>query len=387
MTQMIDTEQAVRERYSRGAAVAESELCCPTSYDPRYLDVIPEEILEKDYGCGDPTASVEPDQTVLDLGSGSGKTCYILSQVVGPKGKVIGVDFNDDMLALAEKYRHRIGQAIGWHNVEFCKGAIQNLRRNLAAVDRWLAQHPPRNSQDLNELESRARKQENEKPLIADESVDVVVSNCVLNLVRSDDKDRLFAEIYRVLRNGGRAVISDIVADEDVPPNLQRDPELWSGCISGALREDAFLQAFIHAGFHAVQILKWTRKPWKVVEGIELRSVTVSADKGKVGPCWERNQAVMYKGPWSAVEDDDHHRFERRRRVAVCDKTFNLLRRGPYAPNLIFLDPAQPVPIADAVPFDCSRSPLRHPREMKDSNFRATERGSSECSGSNGQCC
>ncbi len=117
---------------------------------------------------------------------------------------------------------------------------------------------------------------------MADDSVDVVVSNCVLNLVEPKSKRQLFAEIFRVLRKGGRAVISDIVSDEEVPEHLQSDPELWSGCISGALTEDGFLKAFSDAGFYGIQILKRDEKPWRTVEGIEFRSVTVQAFKGKV---------------------------------------------------------------------------------------------------------
>ena len=386
MTQILDSEVAVRERYSRAAERVEDKLCCPTTYDPQYLKVIPAEILEKDYGCGDPTAHVNPGQTVLDLGSGSGKACYILAQVVGPQGRVIGVDFNDDMLALAGKYRGQIGEALGYHNVEFRKGSIQNLRRDLSAVDRRLAERRIETSQDLAELDAWPRREETERPLIPDESIDVVISNCVLNLVRFEEKGQLFDEIYRVLRNGGRAVISDIVADEDVPEALQKDGELWSRCISGALRDDAFLQSFVGAGFHAVEVLRWGDEPWQVVDGIEFRSVTVSAYKGKIGPCRERHQAVIYKGPWSAVEDDDHHRLVRGQRVAVCDKTFNLLRNGPYAGDLVFLEPSKPVSLNDAEPFDCNRTSLRHPRELKERGYRVTEGGASECCGSNGSC-
>ena len=112
----------------------------------------------------------------------------------------------------------------------------------------------------------------------------MVVSNCVLNLVVPEAKQKLFAEIFRVLRRGGRAVISDIVADESVPDSMVADPELWSGCISGALREDEFLAAFERAGFHGVRILERAETPWQVVEGIEFRSLTVEAFKGKQGP-------------------------------------------------------------------------------------------------------
>ncbi len=223
--------------------------------------------------------------------------------------------------------------------------------------------------------------------MIADESVDVVVSNCVLNLVRPEHKSQLFGEMVRVLRNGGRAVISDIVSDEDVPDHLQRDPTLWSGCISGAFREDLFLEAFVAAGFHGVEVLKLDARPWRTVEGIEFRSMTVSACKGKIGPCREHNQAVVYKGPFSAVHDDDGHRYPRGARVAVCQKTFRLLQREPYVGQFIHIDPEKPIAESDARPFDCSRDTLRHPRETKGAECRAADSGNSESCAPDGGCC
>src|SRR5262245_20699860 len=126
-----DYEAAVLQRYGEAAREVESCLCLPVSYDPRLLKVIPDEILEKDYGCGDPSRHIRQSETVLDLGSGSGKACYIISQIVGAGGKVIGVDFNPPMLELARKYQKTIGDQLGYHNVEFRRGRIQDLQTNL----------------------------------------------------------------------------------------------------------------------------------------------------------------------------------------------------------------------------------------------------------------
>jgi len=222
-------------------------------------------------------------------------------------------------------------------------------------------------------------------PLVADESVDVVVSNCVLNLVEPRAKRQLFEEIFRVLRKGGRAVISDIVCDELVPEHLQSNPELWSGCISGALTEEGFLAAFEQAGFYGVEVLKFDAAPWRTVEGIEFRSITIQAYKGKQGPCFERNQAVIYKGPFKEVLDDDGHRMERGRRYAVCDKTYNLYRKAPYAAAFEFIEPLSSIPLESAAPFDCTRTSLRHPRETKGMEYSATTDASQCCDG--GSCC
>ena len=245
MNQTFDVESAVGARYSHAAQQFEPQLCCAVSYDAQYLEAIPAEIIERDYGCGNPAQWVRRGETVLDLGSGGGKICYIAAQIVGAAGHVIGVDINDAMLALAEKHKAQIAEKLGFHNVEFRRGQIQNL-----------------------------------KPIIESDSVDVVLSNCVLNLVATEQKAQLFDEIFRVVKEGGRAVISDIVSDIEVPLALREDAQLWSGCIAGAYREQAFVEAFERAGFSDVTIVKRDEAPWQTVSGIEFRSVTVQAYKG-----------------------------------------------------------------------------------------------------------
>src|SRR5256886_16853656 len=121
-----------------------------------------------------------------------------------------------------------------------------------------------------------------------------------------------------------------MVSDEEMPYETQNDAEGWSGCIFGALTETGFRQAFEHGGFYGIQILKRNAQPWRTVQGIEFRSVTIEAFKGKQGECFERNQAVIYRGPFNEVLDDDNHRMERGRRYAGCDKTYNLYRKAPY---------------------------------------------------------
>lgn len=387
MSAVIDPEQSVIERYTQAAASRQDELCCPVQYDQRYLDVIPDEIKERDYGCGDPSAFVLDGDAVLDLGSGSGKICYIAAQIAGPRGHIIGVDANDEMLALAEKHRREIGDRLGYHNVEFRKGRIQDLSLDLALVDSYLAESPVRSAADLARFEAFCTSVRLDHPLVDDDSVDLVLSNCVLNLVRSEDKEQLFAEMFRVVRRGGRVAISDIVSDEDVPAELQRDPELWSGCISGAFREDKFLEAFDAAGFYGMQIVKRDEQPWRTVQGIEFRSVTVVAYKGKQGPCFERNHAVVYRGPWRKVIDDDGHVLERGKRIAVCDKTFQIYNRAPYAGEVFPVQPLESIPLEEAAAFDCKRSVVRHPRETKGMDYDVTDLSGSACCEPGGNCC
>jgi arsenite methyltransferase len=381
-----NVEDAVLQRYSSASQDVEACLCLPVNYDKALLRVIPDEIIKKDYGCGDPSRHVRAGETVLDLGSGSGKACYIIAQIVGAQGKVIGVDFNPPMLELARKYQKSIGDELGYHNVEFRRGKIQDLKTNLELVDRYLQEHPVRSVADLARLEAYEREIRLPHPLIADDSVDVIVSNCVLNLVRSEDKKVLFGEMYRVLKRGGRIVISDIVSDEPVPEHLAQDPDLWSACVSGAFQEEEFLRAFEEAGFHGICIEDFRDEPYQRVEGIEFRAVTLTAYKGKEGPCIERNHAVIYRGPWKQVVDDDGHTLPRGARSAVCDKTFKLYSQPPYAGEFILLPPREEIAAEAAGLFDCSRDHRRHPRETKGDGPKITRLSGSVCGPGSGCC-
>lgn len=384
----MNVEEAVRTRYAAGAEAVQPALCCPTDgYDARYLKLIPQEIIDKDYGCGDPSRHVAPGETVLDLGSGAGKICYILAQKVGPEGSVIGLDFNDAMLDLARKYANEMAEKLGYRNFSFHKARIQDMALDLDAAQRWLEANPPRSVEDLSQFEVYCEEHRRVYPLIASDSVDIIVSNCVLNLVKPAEKKTLFGEMYRALKRGGRAVISDIVCDEDPTPAILNDPELWSGCIAGAFREDSFLAMFEEAGFHGVEILERADTPWHTIDGIEFRSMTVRAYKGKEGPCLERKQAVVYRGPWKQVRDDDGHVYRRGERMAVCDKTFKLLTdpNGPYAGQFIGIESIEGIPLDEAQPFDCRAGATRHPRETKGADYRVTEQGDDPCAG--GACC
>ena len=244
-SESLDQTRAVDDRYGAAALEREACLCTPVGFDPALLKVLPDEVVERDYGCGDPTRWVRSGDRVLDLGSGSGKNAFICAQIVGREGRVVGVDRNADMLALSRGAAPVVAEAIGYSNVEFREGAIEALESSGT----------------------------DGVPLVADASVDVVLSNCVLNLVNPSARDRLLDNIRRVLAPGGRVAISDIVCDQPVPLHLQQDADLWSGCISGAWEEQAFLDAFRSLGFEQVAYADRSVEPWKVVEGIAFRAV------------------------------------------------------------------------------------------------------------------
>jgi len=358
-----DVRADVQERYADGAHQVEPTLCCPTDYDPQYLKIIPDEVIERDYGCGDPSRYVREGDVVLDLGSGGGKICFIASQIVGPTGKVIGIDMTDDMLELARSNAPIIAQRVGYSNVEFKRGHIEDLKTDLDLLNTWLAKNPVKDAGGMEVMEAEILRLQTELPMIADNSIDVIVSNCVLNLVSDSKKKQLFAEMFRVLKVGGRVAVSDIISDEDSPESLKQDARLWSGCISGALTEEGFGEALEQAGFHGITIDKFEMQPWQIVQGIEYRSATYLAYKGKQGESLEKNQAVIYLGPWRHIKDDDGHVFRRGVRSAVSAKTFKLLQQEPYVGSFAYIEPA--IEVKDDIHFPDVAVRRRDPSETK----------------------
>src|SRR5216117_4219556 len=142
MIESQSKESIVRERYAAGARECADKLCCPVDYESEYLKVIPREVIERDYGCGDPSCYLREGEVVLDLGSGTGKICFIAAQIVGPSGKVIGVDMTGEMLAVARRNAPIVTDRIGYSNVEFRKGRIQDLGLNIELLDAELKRHP-----------------------------------------------------------------------------------------------------------------------------------------------------------------------------------------------------------------------------------------------------
>jgi arsenite methyltransferase len=224
-----DIKEVVREKYGQaalrvhtgsssccGASTALESCCDPITtnlYDAAQSSQIPEDALKASLGCGNPTAlaQLNPGETVLDLGSGGGIDVLLSARRVGPTGKVYGLDMTDEMLALARENQRKAGV----ENVEFLRGEIESI------------------------------------PL-PDNSVDVIISNCVINL--SADKDRVLREAYRVLKQGGRFAVSDVVVRGDVPAEVRQNVLLWVGCIAGALQDTEYISKLGDAGFEAVEI-------------------------------------------------------------------------------------------------------------------------------------
>src|SRR5215475_14283149 len=231
---MTDIKQAVREKYAQAARRVGTSCCgegagCDPITSNLYADhetgELPEAAVLASLGCGNPTALAElrPGETVLDLGSGGGIDVLLSARRVGPGGKAYGLDMTDEMLALARENQQKSGLT----NVEFLKGAIESI------------------------------------PL-PDNSVDVIISNCVINL--SGDKDRVICEAFRVLKPGGRFAVSDVVVRGDVPVEIRKSMELWVGCIAGALEEYEYRHKLFTAGFESIDI-----EPTRIYKSEEAR--------------------------------------------------------------------------------------------------------------------
>ncbi|HWZ97601.1 MAG TPA: arsenite methyltransferase [Candidatus Dormibacteraeota bacterium] len=225
---------------------AELSCCDPITknlYDTSQTSALPKEAVAASLGCGNPTAlaQLQPGETVLDLGSGGGIDVLLSAKRVGPTGKAYGLDMTDEMLSLARENQKKSGA----ENVEFLKGAIENI------------------------------------PL-PENSVDVIISNCVINL--SGDKDRVLREAFRVLKPGGRFAISDIVVRGEVPADIRKSVELWVGCVAGALEEFDYRDKLFNAGFESIDI-----EPTRIYKVEEARDFLAASglDVDKVAPLIE----------------------------------------------------------------------------------------------------
>ena len=336
----MNIDGAVLDRYTTGAQSRQDALCCPVDYDSSLLAILPREIIERDYGCGDPSRYVRTGDTVLDLGSGAGKICYMAAQLVGSRGRVIGIDMNDDMLALACKYQSAMAARLGGDRVEFLKGKIQDLALDIRAMQDWLAENPVHEESDRIRLRQREEQQKATRPLIPDNSVDLLISNCVLNLVADSEKQQMVSEVFRVLKPGGRIAISDIISDQPVPDDMKQDPELWSGCLSGAFHEAEMPAMFAAAGFSAITYDKWEVQPWRDVNGITFRSVTLTAVSPAVANDGDACHELVYRGPFESVTDETGRCYRRGERIAVTAERHRLLTGPVYDGAFIDLSTA-----------------------------------------------
>lgn len=319
----------------QSSADLKTSACCPIDSMPAhlqpYLKNIHAEVQEKFYGCGSPIPLALEGMTVLDLGCGTGRDAYILSQLVGPRGRVIGVDMTDAQLAVARKFVDHHARVFGYvkPNTEFHHGFIEDLK----------------------------------KIGIKDESVDVVVSNCVINL--SADKEAVFREIFRVLKPGGELYFSDVFAGRRVPAHLQHDKDVLGECLGGALYIEDFRRMLRKIGCLDYRLMNKGRitlndKDIEEKAGmVDFYSMTVRAFKCDLEDiCEDYGHVAIYKGTIPnaphGFQLDDHHLFQKGKPMTVCGNTMRMLADTRFGPHFTISGDFS----THFGPFDCAPAPV-----------------------------
>ncbi len=294
------------------SADLKTSACCTMDSMPLHLRPLladlHKEVVSRYYGCGTPLPPALEGAMVLDLGCGSGRDCYLLSRLVGESGKVIGIDMTEEQLAVAKKHCDWHAERYGYSrsNVEFKQGYMEDL---LTAG-------------------------------VADDSIDLVVSNCVINL--SPDKEQVLSEMLRVLKPGGEIYFSDVYADRRIPEHLKSEPVLLGECLGGALYWEDFRRIMQNLGCSDIRVVKQTvisledQEVEAKIGMVNFNSVTVRAFKMPLEDrCEDFGQLAVYKGTISehphAFELDDHHHFETGKPLRVCGNTFDMLAHSRYA--------------------------------------------------------
>jgi len=318
---MNNKHEEVQEYYGKEIADKsdlKTSACCAIEAPPKYiveiLDQIHEEVQAKFYGCGLTIPSKIQNLRILDLGSGSGRDCFIASKLVGEEGSVVGIDMTDEQLEVANKYRNFHADAFGYKrsNVAFIKGNIDNL-------------------ESLN---------------LEPNSFDLIISNCVINLCT--DKEKVFQNAFNLLKPGGEMYFSDVYSDRRVPAHLQNDSVLWGECLSGALYWNDFLTYANNAGFKDPRAVTSrfleieNEKVQSKIGDIKFYSVTYRLFKlGKLEKdCEDYGQAVKYLGTIKNHENswnlDNHHNFPAGKMMSVCGNTLRMLKNTRFQSHFEF---------------------------------------------------
>jgi arsenite methyltransferase len=340
MNTQFDTHGSVQEYYGKvlkSSADLKTGACCATDSLPSHvlpiLGELHEEVRERFYGCGSPIPPALEGATVLDLGCGSGRDSYLMSKLVGPEGRVIGVDMTEEQLAVARRHVSHHARKFGHSNVEFVRGYIEDL---VAAG-------------------------------VRDASVDVVISNCVLNL--SPDKPRVFREIFRVLKPGGELHFSDVFADRRVPAELARDPQMLGECLGGALYVEDFRRLIAEVGCLDARVCASSTVPLTNADvrrkagNVGFRSLTIRAFKLDLEDrCEDYGQVATYRGTIGeqphSFDLDDHHHFEAGRPMLVCGNTADMLSATRYGRHFdVRGDKRRHFGLFDCAPASSERAP------------------------------
>jgi len=314
----------VREFYGQAAQAANQDIINPLAPAQQQADFIPDEARLRSYGCGSPVtdAAPQPGDTLVDLGSGSGVECFMAAAAVGAHGRVVGIDMTTEMLRLANASKQAVVNRLGYDNVEFRQGFLEQI------------------------------------PL-ADNCADIVISNCVINL--SPDKRQTYQEICRILKPGGRLVISDIITDTAIPISIKNNVLYRGECLGGAMQQEELVTMLEAAGFAAIRLLK--RFPYRQVEETNFYSLTYQAqrpEKRATGGARE----VIYRGPYGAVYSNSGILLIKGRRtelpaadIALLDDSVFILDEAGAVTNLVMTSSCCSTPAAPITSPSCCKPP------------------------------
>lgn len=285
-----DGHASIRSFYSQAAEEVNEDIVNPVHYDSELLEHIPETARVRSYGCGSPVmdCNLQPGETLVDLGSGTGVECFIAAKQVGSRGQIYGIDMSDTMLTQANSARNQVVEKLGYSNIEFKKGFLEELP-------------------------------------VADGCSDVVISNCVINLALN--KRQTYNEIFRVLKPGGRLLISDVVHNTSVPLAIKLNEKLRGECIGGALHERDLFGILEDFGFENISVVK--RYLYREIKGYPFYSLTYQAFK----PGEKKDASLLYRGPFAAVVTDDGQLIQRGRSTKVA-----LPENLPFGTDVMLLD-------------------------------------------------
>jgi arsenite methyltransferase len=354
---MQNIANIVQEDYAtlvEGRAGAELEVhrqsvCCAERYDTAYLRRVPKVVVDADLGCGNPTKYLRRGERVLDIGCGAGMNCYIASQIVGPEGEVIGIDFTPSMLAVArgamEAFRQDVPDAAPMH---FIAASASDLSLDIEWADARLAANPPQNQKALQDHLAAVADRCCRAPAIATGSIDTVISNCVINLLDDLDKPAVFREIARVLKPGGRFAISDNVSNIAVPDSVKHDRVLWSACYAGVLQEQEFYAQLEKAGLVNIRIEVRNPDPALTVRNLVFYSITVTGEKP--AQTLAAGASALYRGPFKAIVGESGKMY-RRGTVETVAAGDEIILADPEAAGFILSDARQ----ATAAPAAASK--------------------------------
>ncbi|HYV43409.1 MAG TPA: hypothetical protein VFA20_01060 [Myxococcaceae bacterium] len=304
-----------------------------------------------------PTLSaVGPGHAVLVIGGDLLETCRKVAAKLGTHGRIVAVHPDAEEVRKVQRWTAPGEIKIGFHAVD------EDLRVSREAANACVREHAPTDVEGLRRLNASLAALK-EQPLVADGSVDVALVDGLSELPTLEARLRMLKEIHRVLRRGGTLELLDVAADEPIAPSALQGVDKRVRAVES---ESQLLASVAAAGLYGVTLVRRDKEPWKTAGRAELRRVSIRAYKGKEGACWDHHQAVIYRGPFSKVEDDDGHVYFRGQAMAVCKKTFDILTRAPYSAYFEGCEPVVAVVADLAQPFPCNVTGLvRDPGQLK----------------------